>query len=172
MLILFSLPSLQANVFDTAGGERFRTLTSNYFQHTDAAILMYSVDDQRSLDRLYDEAENAYKFIEPDTFVWAVVGNKADLPSEVDEATGKALANQIGAKVVVRTSAKTGLNVTSSMDMLVKTLHRKVTRSGHVQSESLSKDDGTIHRLTDADNATASPNVTSASSKTSTPCCN
>ena len=134
---------------------------------------MYSVDDQRSLNCLYGEAENAYKFIEPDTFVWAVVGNKADLRPEVDESTARALANQVGAKLILRTSAKTGLNVTSSMDTLVKSLHRKVTRSGHVQSESLSsRDQGSIHRLPDAKTESASPNVTSASSKTSMSCCN
>ena len=132
---------------------------------------MYAVDDQRSLDRLYDEAENACKFIEPDSFVWAVVGNKDDLRSDVEESTARALANQIGAnpKLVLRTSAKTGHNVTSSMDTLVKSLHRKVTRSGHVQSESVSRDEAI--QLPDATTEAASPNVTSASNKSPTSCC-
>ena len=125
----------QANIFDTAGGERFRTLTSNYFQHTDAAILMYAVDDQRSLERLYDEAENALQFVEPETFVWAVVGNKCDLRPEIEEATAKALSNQLGANLHFYTSAKTGQSVKASMTALVQTLHRMHT-SGRIQSHS------------------------------------
>ena len=128
---------MQANIFDTAGGERFRTLTSNYFQHTDAAILMYAVDDQRSLERLYDEAENAHKFIEPESFVWAVVGNKAYLRPEIEEATAKALSSTVGAKLYFYTSAKTGLNVKESMNAIVQALHRSHTGGGKIHSQSM-----------------------------------
>ena len=67
---------------------------------------MYAVDDQRSLEHLYDEADNAFNFIDPDSFVWAVVGNKADLRPEIEEATAKALSSTIGAKLYFYTSAK------------------------------------------------------------------
>ena len=150
--------SLQANIFDTAGGERFRTLTSNYFQHTDAAILMYAVDDQRSLERLYDEADNALKFIEPESFVWAVVGNKADLRPEIEEATAKALSNTLGARLYFYTSAKTGLNVKESMISIVKALHRSHTNGGKLHSQSL-RDQQPI-KLTAPDKKAKSPNIT------------
>ena len=97
---------------------------------------MYSVDDQRSLERLYDEAENALKFIEPESFVWAVVGNKADLRPEIEEATAKALSSQIGAKLYFYTSAKTGLNVKESMNAIVRSLHRLHTSGGKIHSQS------------------------------------
>lgn len=165
--MIMPLFPFQANVFDTAGGERFRTLTSNYFQHTDAAILMYAVDDQRSLERLYDEADNALKFIEPDTFVWAVVGNKADLRPEVEETTAKALTNHVGAKLFFYTSAKTGLNVAESMDTLVRALHRKVTRGGHIHSQSLRGQQAI--RIVEERSDVA---ITSATTSTKTTCCN
>ena len=98
---------------------------------------MYAVDDQRSLEHLYDEADNALKFIEPDSFVWAVVGNKADLRPEIEEATAKALSNTIGAKLYFYTSAKTGLNVKESMNAIVRALHRSHTSSGKLHSQSL-----------------------------------
>lgn len=94
---------------------------------------MYAVDDQRSLERLYDEVDNALKFVESETFVWAMIGNKADLRPEIEEASAKAFSNQIGAKIYFYTSAKTGYNVTQSMTALIETLHRKhtVARQGH-----------------------------------------
>ena len=60
---------------------------------------MYAVDDQRSLEHLYDEADSALNYIEPDSFVWAVVGNKADLRPEIEEATAKALSNTLETKL-------------------------------------------------------------------------
>ena len=98
---------------------------------------MYAIDDQRSLERLYDEADNAFKFIEPESFVWAVVGNKADLRPEIEEATAKALSNTLGAKLYFYTSAKTGLNVKESMNAIVRALHRSHTSGGKVHSQSL-----------------------------------
>lgn len=160
----------QANIFDTAGGERFRTLTSNYFRDTDAAILMYAVDDERSLERLYDEADNALQFVEPDTFVWAVVGNKVDLRSEIEEATAKALSNQIGARLYFYTSAKTGLNVTESMTSLVAALHRKHTRAGQLQSQSYRDQDAVKLPGATENGARTTPNITSADSM-KTKCC-
>ena len=112
--------SLQANIFDTAGSERFRTLTSNYYKNANAALLMYAIDDQRSLEYLHDEAEQALGFIiEPESFVWAVVGNKADLRPEIEESTAKALSDKLGAKLYFYTSAKTGLNIKESMTAIV-----------------------------------------------------
>jgi len=63
-------------LFDTAGGERFRTLTSNYYFKSDAALLMYSVEDSYSFERLQEEIENAARFLDIDDLVWALVGNK------------------------------------------------------------------------------------------------
>ena len=126
---------------------------------------MYAVDDQQSLERLYDEAENALQFVEPEAFIWAVVGNKADLRPEIEEATAKALSNQIGARLYFYTSAKTGLNVTESMTSLVQTLHRKHTSAGHTQSHSYKGHNViTLPAATDSD--TGKTHITSANTPT------
>ena len=99
---------------------------------------MYAVDDQRSLECLYDEADSALNYIiEPDSFVWAVVGNKADLRPEIEEASAKALSNTLGAKLYFYTSAKTGLNVNESMNAIVRALHRSHTGGEKLHSQSM-----------------------------------
>jgi GTPase SAR1 family protein len=131
---------------------------------------MYAIDDQRSLERLYDEAENAIKFIEPETFVWAVVGNKADLRPEIEEASAKALSNTIGAKLYFYTSAKSGLNVKESMTAIVRALHRSHTGGGKLQSQSLG--DQQAIKLTVPNNKGKSPNITTLGSGSGqTKCC-
>ncbi len=112
-------------MFDTAGGERFRTLTSNYFTNADAAILMYSIEDQYSFERIEDEIENALQFVDPDNFVWALIGNKADLHLEVDESSIKAKGKHLETPLLYYTSAKSGANVRESLNAVVKYVHRK-----------------------------------------------
>ena len=126
----------QANVFDTAGGERFRTLTSNYFTNADAAVLMYSVEDQYSFERIEDEIENCMQFIEPDEFVWALVGNKCDLSSEIEESSIMAKGRQLGTSLICYTSAKTGANVRATLNAVIKQVHRM--RAGHPRANSKS----------------------------------
>ena len=105
--------------------------------NADAALLMYAVDDQRSLEYLFDEAEHALGYIiEPESFVWAVMGNKADLRPEIEESTAKALSDKLGAKLYFYTSAKTGLNIKESMTAIVRALHRSHASSGKLPSQS------------------------------------
>ncbi len=112
-------------MFDTAGGERFRTLTSNYFTNADAAILMYSIEDQYSFERIEDEIENALQFVDPEDFVWALIGNKADLHLEIEESSIKAKGKHLGTPLLYYTSAKSGANVKESLNAVVKYVHRK-----------------------------------------------
>ena len=131
-------------MFDTAGGERFRTLTSNYYQNSDAAILMYSLEDSYSFERLKDEVDNAIKFVNPDEFVWVLVGHKSDLGSEISEDTIAALAAQLDTKLSFFASSKTGENVVQLFDRTVSYVH-KVRRGCPVRHYTQSS--GQIHSL-------------------------
>lgn len=137
---------LQANLYDTAGGERFRTLTSNYYLNSDAGILMYSIEDSYSFERLKDEVENAKKFIDPDEFVWAVVGHKSDLNCEISEESITGWAGQLGTKLNFFASSKTGENVVQLFDKVVSHVH-KVRRGRPVrQSQSYAGPTRSLHK--------------------------
>ena len=113
---------LQAHLYDTAGGERFRTLTSNYFQNTDAAILMFSVEDQYSFERLEDEIDNARHFLDKEDFVWALVGHKSDLDLEIDQGSIRSRATGLNTKIIYA-SSKTGDNVIPCLEEVIQRVH-------------------------------------------------
>lgn len=114
-------------MFDTAGGERFRTLTSNYYFKTDAALLMYSVEDSYSFERLQEEIENAARFLDIDDLVWALVGNKCDLPIEIEESRIEARCEQLHTDLKFFTSAKTGENVLTTLESVITYVHEQKT---------------------------------------------
>ena len=111
------------NVWDTAGMERTRSLTSNYYRGSQAVILVYAIDDMYSLTVLRNwivditkDAQEALKFL---------VGNKTDLAdegSQVDDQLVESFCKNNGIKKLYRVSAKTGAGVKEMFDDVVKML--------------------------------------------------
>lgn len=85
---------------------------------------MYSVEDSYSFERLKDEVENAMKFINPDEFVWALVGHKSDLNCEIPEESIAAWAAQLETRLSFFASSKTGENVVQLFDRVVSHVHK------------------------------------------------
>jgi Ras-related protein Rab-18 len=106
--------------WDTAGQEKFRTLTSSYYRGANGVILVYSVADLHSFSHIETSwMEEARRYVNNPNVVYMVVGNKADLsPAVVSAAQGKQLAERIGA-LFTETSAKAGAGITECFFELV-----------------------------------------------------
>lgn len=50
------------SIWDTAGAERFKTITRNYYRNTHAVLLVYSCDDPSSLHYLAQWAEDCSQY--------------------------------------------------------------------------------------------------------------
>jgi len=99
---------LQLKLGDTAGGEKFRTLTSSYFRNADVVLLVFDLTNQES----YDDIENSHKeatYYAPSA-IKVLVGNKADLPRVISRDQANALAKKEDLQYY-ETSAKTGEGV-------------------------------------------------------------
>lgn len=93
---------------DTAGQERFRTLTSSYYRNAHGILLVYDIsnrDSFLSMPAWFGEAE---KFAPPGV-IKILVGNKTDRSAQraVKASEGEELAKKLGAIHFVETSAKT-----------------------------------------------------------------
>jgi small GTP-binding protein len=98
-------------IWDTAGQERFRTLAPMYYRGANVAILVFAVDDPRSLTdvELWVEEMKAQVEVLP---VFYLIGNKMDLVStrKVATAGGETVAKRIGAEYM-EVSAKAGSGI-------------------------------------------------------------
>lgn len=121
---------------------------------------MYSVDEMLSFQNLQEWIENLHSSMIPwdsDNFVWAVVGNKCDLPLEIEHETILSLCKQLNTNLNFFTSAKKGENVKESFEKIVEELHRKLSSSRVPQASS---NHGMI-KVTDAKSAKRSTSGTS-----------
>ncbi|KAJ3439794.1 ras-related protein rab-5c [Anaeramoeba flamelloides] len=119
--------SVCLRLWDTSGQERFNSLTPLYYRNSNAAILVYDLEDITSFQKIkfwINEIKNNTK-TPP---IIAIVGNKLDgYEEERDEKTylkAKKYAKSIGA-MNFKTSAKTG----EGIDDLFKTVAQRVLRS-------------------------------------------
>lgn len=101
--------NVRLQLWDTAGQEKFRSLTPMYYRSAAVAVLVYDVTSKDSLEGLEAwSAEIADKA--PHNIKIVVIGNKTDLTEErqVREEEGRELADQLNAVVFGETSAKNG----------------------------------------------------------------
>lgn len=101
----------QLYLLDTAGQERFRTLSNSYYRGAHGVILVYDISDRQSfvaMERWFDEAENNAI---PGAMMY-LVGSKLDRAASraVQHAEGEQLAARHGAGFC-EVSSKTRENV-------------------------------------------------------------
>ncbi|XP_070536667.1 uncharacterized protein [Ptychodera flava] len=112
--------TITLSIWDTAGVERYRTLTKNYYRGTHAAIFVYSVDDPSSLHYLSQWVRDAEEYA--DGAFHFLVGNKCDAPSLINEKTVKDFAATHNIDHSFTLSAKTGEKVQETMVTVARIL--------------------------------------------------
>lgn len=95
----------------TAGQERFRTITSSYYRGAHGIIVVYDVTDQTSFNNVKQWLQEIDRYA-CDMVNKLLVGNKCDLVSQkvVDFHTAKEFADQLNIPFL-ETSAKSATNV-------------------------------------------------------------
>jgi len=108
-------------ITDTAGQERFRTLTSSYYRNADAIIVAYDITDQESFTDVEGHITEGTRYSQrSEKFL---VGNKTDLETErvIKTESGKALADKHNI-MFFETSAKTGAEVEKFFEAVARKL--------------------------------------------------
>ncbi|XP_010243197.1 PREDICTED: ras-related protein RABC2a isoform X1 [Nelumbo nucifera] len=104
---------LKLTIWDTAGQEKFRTLTSSYYRGAQGIILVYDVTRRETFTNLSDVWKKEIELYSTNQdCIKVLVGNKVDKDSEraVSRAEGIALAEDYGC-LFLECSAKTRENV-------------------------------------------------------------
>ena len=117
---------IRAQIWDTAGQEKYRAITDAYYRGAEGALVVYDVskkDTFTSVERWLQELKNGCD----SDIVIMIVGNKADLTQEreVNENEGVEFAQKQKA-FFIETSALDGTNVEKAFsDILIQIYKRK-----------------------------------------------
>lgn len=102
---------VKLTVTDTAGQERFRTLTSSYYRNADAILVVFDISNEDSYTDVAAWVEEGQRYA-IDSIMF-LVGNKSDLASQrvTSKETAQAYAKDEEIAFYMETSAKTNENV-------------------------------------------------------------
>ncbi|CAH0385845.1 unnamed protein product [Bemisia tabaci] len=104
---------------DTAGQERFRTLTPSYYRDAQGAILVFDVTNRKSFEKLETWLNELDTYATKSSLKKMVVGNKTDMsPRQVSREEGSRFARR-NATFYMETSAKENVNVVNAFEDLV-----------------------------------------------------
>ena len=107
-------------IWDTAGQEKFRSLTKIFIKDSKIVIFVYDITTRSSFEEI-DFWVNTVKDILKDEPIFGLAGNKKDLFQNevVDEEEGEKKAQEIGALFKL-TSAKSGLGINEFIQSLLE----------------------------------------------------
>lgn len=105
---------------DTAGEERFRTLSPSYYRNAQGAILVYDVTKEETFKRLEKWLAEIDTYCYKEDIVKMVVGNKIDLPDRkisIQEGLDFARKHQT---LYIESSAKSADGINYAFEDLVQ----------------------------------------------------
>uniref|UniRef100_A0A8B9M2P7 small monomeric GTPase n=1 Tax=Accipiter nisus TaxID=211598 RepID=A0A8B9M2P7_9AVES len=141
------LRGLQVHRGDTAGQERFNSITSAYYRSAKGIILVYDITKKETFDDLPKWMKMIDKYASEDAEL-LLVGNKLDceVDREITRQQGEKFAQQITGMRFCEASAKDNFNVDEIFLKLVDDILKKVKYSGggsssdHINRQCLNND--------------------------------
>lgn len=109
--------SVRIKIWDTAGQEKNKSLTKNFYKNSNGVIIVYDVSNRSSFNTIQGWIESVYDNSAEDIKI-ILIGNKIDLEREVSTEEGKAIADKYHIPFY-ETSAKENTNIKQSILDLV-----------------------------------------------------
>ncbi|CAI5464659.1 unnamed protein product [Closterium sp. Yama58-4] len=111
---------VKLSIWDTAGQEKFRTLTEAYYRGAHGILLVYDITDKSSFDNVRGWINSIEEHSTRGVRV-VVVGNKADMESRrvISKEQGQQLAHEFNVNFL-ETSAKADINVEEAFQCIAK----------------------------------------------------
>ena len=111
---------IKLQIWDTAGHERFRSITYSYYRGANAIIIVFDLSDKKSFISITEWLKQIEKHANENVFKF-LVGNKSDLVEErkvtYEEAKQYADDHELP---YIETSAKEGININELFDESIK----------------------------------------------------
>ena len=105
-------------IHDTAGQERFKSISANYIKKADGILMVYDITNKQSFINIKNWIKTAQEDMKKKIPIY-LIGNKADLEDEriITQENGENLSEEYNLKFY-ETSCKTGANIEECfMDM-------------------------------------------------------
>ena len=89
--------TVKIQIWDTAGQDKFRAITKNYYKGSHGIILIYDITNPKTFQNITDWVSQVREEASNNVVIY-LIGNKIDLSNERNVSTeeGKELAEKLG----------------------------------------------------------------------------
>ena len=137
----------QMQIWDTAGQEKYRSLTKNYLLNANGILIVFDLSDEKSFNDLDSWIEEINNIIDEKKVVIILVGNKSDLPDQkIDNDKALTYAKKYNMKYL-SVSAKEGINIDYLFEIIGSDCIRKIQEEPNNEEEDLAKKNNRISTL-------------------------
>ena len=129
--------TVKLQIWDTAGQDRFRSIAKNYYKGANGIVVVFSVIDKESFKNVRTWISQIKEEVDEKVTI-ILVGNKIDREEVrvVTKEKGEELAKEFGLPFF-ECSAKTGVNITTAFNELVKRVVEISDKYGGKEGEKL-----------------------------------
>ena len=117
---------VKLQIWDSAGQEKYRSLTRTYFRNTIASVLVYDISDMKSFEAIEEWVNELEKYGNSNA-VKLLIGNKTDLSHERKVSLNLGLNFAKRNKMIFcETSAKTNDMIGTAFEMIVEAVFKRL----------------------------------------------
>ena len=118
--IIVDNKKVKLQLWDTAGHERFRTITTSYYRGAHGIAIVFDLSDRQTFEHVERWLEEINKYAKENVMRF-LIGNKSDLVDkrEVSYEEVRVLANKLNI-YYVETSAKNNINISDFFRVATK----------------------------------------------------
>ena len=131
------------HLIDTAGEERFRSITSSYFRMAEYYLLVFDLTNKNSLMALPSWIESLKEHIEKPIYI--ILGNKSDLEKNLipDQEINEVLNDKDNLKIndenFLKVSAKTGENINKTFEYILNIIEQTSDKDEQIIKQPIKK---------------------------------
>mmetsp|Transcript_56402 Transcript_56402/g.78156 ORF Transcript_56402/g.78156 Transcript_56402/m.78156 type:complete len:203 (+) Transcript_56402:93-701(+) len=121
---------IKLQIWDTAGQEKFRSITRSYYRGAAGALLVYDITRRETFDHLQSWLEDCRRYSNQNIVIM-LIGNKSDLENKrsVSKEEGQEFATKNGL-TFLETSAKTAANVEAAFIESARKIYQTTEAGG------------------------------------------
>ena len=138
----FDNNDVKVQIWDTAGQEKYRSITSSYYKGAQGCLLVYDITKKKSFDNI-DKWYSELKSNSDEKIYTMLLGNKSDLEENrevsIEEAEKKAKNFNIA---FMETSAYNGNNINKAFNELINNVYQNNKHAFNQEIKVFLKDKG------------------------------
>ena len=116
---------IKAQIWDTAGQEKYKAITGAYYKGSKGALVVYDINQKKSFENI-EKWVNDLKVAGDPKITIILIGNKSDLEDkrQVLKDQGEEKARSFGC-AFLETSAYSGDNIEKAFNLMIKEIYEK-----------------------------------------------